>query len=197
VTVTPPASGTQPTTASPAAPPPVSAAPSPVSAAPSPVSAAPKTRRYSGRVVKVVDGDTVRVRLSSGKVRGVRLIGIDAPERERPGTSAECGSRRAASALRRLLMQRRGRRLRGRRVRLTTDPTQDRSDRHGHLAYVSRGSLDVNRQMVRQGWARAYVSNGRPARRIRSYATAQRSAKAARRGVWRTCGGDFHSSTGG
>jgi endonuclease YncB( thermonuclease family) len=184
VTVTQPASGTQPTTASPAA--------------PSPLSAAPKARRYSGRVVRVVDGDTVRVRLSSGKVRGVRLIGIDAPERKRPGTSAECGSGRAASALRRLLMQRRGGRLGGRRVRLTTDPTQGRSDRHGRLlAYVSRGSLDVNRQMVRRGWARAYVSNGKPARRIRSYTTAQESAKLARRGVWRTCGGDFHRSTGG
>jgi micrococcal nuclease len=94
-------------------------------------------------------------------------------------------------------MQRRGGSLRGRRVRLTTDPTQGRSDRHGRLlAYVSRGSLDVNRQLVRQGWARAYVTNGKPARRTRSYTTAQASAKAARRGVWRTCGGDFHRTGG-
>ena len=184
-TVTEPASGAQPTTAPPAA-------------APSPVSAAPVARRFSARVVKVLDGDSVRVRLSSGKLRSVRLIGIDAPQRKRPGAGAECGSRRATAALRRHVMQRRDGRLRGRRVRLTTDPTQGQSDRRGRLlAYVSRGSLDVNRQMVRQGWARAYVSNGKPAGRIPSYTNAQTSAKAARRGVWRTCGGDFHRATGG
>ncbi|MDP9273111.1 MAG: Ig-like domain-containing protein [Chloroflexota bacterium] len=154
---------------------------------------APKARRYSGRVVRVVNGDTVRVRLSSGRVRSVRLLGIDSPNRKQPGAPAECGSRQAASALRGLLVQGRRGRLGGRRVRLTTDPTQDRYDHYGRLlAYASRGSLDINREMVRRGWAMVYVYNGKPARRTYSYSAAQSSAKAARRGAWRICGGDFH-----
>lgn len=38
---------------------------------------------FSGRVVRVVDGDTVQV-LTDGKMVKVRLNGIDAPESEQP-----------------------------------------------------------------------------------------------------------------
>src|SRR5687768_9557762 len=36
-----------------------------------------------GTVIRVVDGDTIHVRLASGRRERVRLIGIDAPERGR------------------------------------------------------------------------------------------------------------------
>ncbi len=51
--------------------------------------------RLSGRVVGVVDGDTVDVRLESGMIR-VRLHGVDAPERDQPYGRA---ARRALSRL--------------------------------------------------------------------------------------------------
>lgn len=38
----------------------------------------------AGRVLRVIDGDTLDVRLSSGRIR-VRLHGVDAPERDQPG----------------------------------------------------------------------------------------------------------------
>jgi endonuclease YncB( thermonuclease family) len=37
----------------------------------------------SGTVVRVIDGDTIDVRLASGQIRG-RLNGIDTPERGQP-----------------------------------------------------------------------------------------------------------------
>ena len=152
--------------------------------------AAAAGQRASVKVVRVIDGDTVRVRLSSGRSRTVGLLGIDAPQGGRRRASAQCGSRQAASALRSLVMQRRGGKLTGRRVRLTTDPRSDRSGRL--LAYLSRGSVDVNRQMVRRGWARVQATGGKSLRRSSVYRRAQRSAKTSRRGVWRTCGGNFH-----
>jgi len=51
--------------------------------------------RLSGRVVGVVDGDTVDVRLESGVIR-VRLHGVDAPERDQSYGKA---ARRALSRL--------------------------------------------------------------------------------------------------
>src|SRR5918997_1393831 len=51
-----------------------------------------------GRIVDVVDGDTVKVRLG-GEVETVRLLGIDTPETRRPGAPVECGGPEATSAM--------------------------------------------------------------------------------------------------
>src|SRR5688500_14453263 len=43
----------------------------------------------AGRVVRVVDGDTIRVALASGE-EAVRYIGVDTPESVKPGSPVEC-----------------------------------------------------------------------------------------------------------
>src|SRR4051812_47730150 len=63
----------------------------------------------SGGVVRVVDGDTIRVALS-GRVERVRYIGIDTPESVKPDTPVQCYAHRAAAENARLVA--------GRRVRL-------------------------------------------------------------------------------
>lgn len=149
-------------------------------------------RRYRARVVDVVDGDTLRVRLRSGRRRTVRLIGIDTPETRKPGVAVECGAREATARMRRLAPTRRG----GVRVRLVTDPSQDRTDSYGRLlayAHRRRDGRDLGRAMVRAGWATTYVHDGRPFRRLPAYSRARRAAEAAGRGVFGRCGGDFHS----
>lgn len=50
----------------------------------------------SARVVRVVDGDTLNVRLATGATVNVRRIGIDTPETRRPERACS-----AAGALRR------------------------------------------------------------------------------------------------
>jgi endonuclease YncB( thermonuclease family) len=138
-----------------------------------------KTRRLRQRavVVRVVDGDTVDVRIRR-KQRRVRMIGIDTPE---VYGGLECGGKKASASLRRLLP-------RGARVTLLSDPSQDRTDRYGRaLRYVHRRGLDVNRTQVRRGWARVYVYADTPFRRTRVYRKAQRSARTQPRGVWRVC----------
>jgi micrococcal nuclease len=82
-----------------------------------------------------------------------------------------------------------------RRVTLLTDPSQDRIDRYGRLlAYaIRRGGLDLNLAQLRRGWAEVYVYEHNPFGRLRAYRRAQRAARHADRGVWRRCGGDFHT----
>ena len=136
--------------------------------------------RQLARVTRVVDGDTVDVRLRSGADRRVRLIGIDTPE-VYGGT--KCGGPAASRSLKRMLPV-------GTRVRLVSDPTQARVDRYGRLLrYVVRRSdgKDVDRAQVWCGWARVYVYGGDPFERVRSYRRARSEAKAAPRGIWRSC----------
>ncbi len=143
-----------------------------------------------GRVVRVVDGDTLHVRID-GREETVRLLGIDTPELHRPGTPVECGARAAAREMQRLAA--------GRRVTLVPDRTQDARDRYGRLlAYVEAqapAGLDLGEAEVRHGWASVYVYGGRAFARVGRYRAAARKARAGRTGVQRACAGDFHSAS--
>ncbi|NCZ93856.1 MAG: hypothetical protein EBZ00_07790 [Actinobacteria bacterium] len=46
----------------------------------------------TGRVTKVIDGDTIRVRLGS-KTETIRLIGVNTPETKAPNKPVECRDR--------------------------------------------------------------------------------------------------------
>ena len=132
------------------------------------------------RVTRVVDGDTIDVRLHSGAERRVRLIGIDTPE---VYGGRECGGLAASRSLKQKLPT-------GTKVKLVSDPTQDRVDRYGRLLrYVVKRSTgrDLNRVQVWLGWARVYVYAGNPFERTVSYRRAQDEARSAPRGIWRSC----------
>jgi len=142
-----------------------------------PPAPAPQPTNVRVRVVRVVDGDTLRVSLNDAKVY-VRLIGIDSPETFK---RRECGGRQA-TALMKSLAQRNGK---GRTVTLTTDPTQDALNRYDRvLAYVSAGGVDFGRSMIRSGWAKHYelrLQGQIPALRTLSQLPEDRQAQAPRR----------------
>ena len=146
---------------------------------------------YEGKrakIVRVVDGDTLRVRLRTGGEATVRLIGIDTPETKRPGTPVECGGPDATAHLER--------RASGAGwVMLDTDESQDVTDRYDRvLAYVrTRRGVDLAAAQLRAGWASTYVYGNDPFQRYGAYARAERAARAHARGVWAACGGDFHA----
>jgi micrococcal nuclease len=99
-----------------------------------------------GRVVRVTDGDTIRVALGNRSER-VRYIGIDTPEEVRPDTPVQCYARRAAAENARLVGRAAG------PARLDVEAR----DRFGRLlAYVYRAGdgLFVNAALVRGGFAR-------------------------------------------
>jgi len=115
----------------------------------------------------VVDGDTLEIQ----GVR-VRLWGIDAMESsqtclDRAGQPWPCG-RRAAFALADFLGQR------------TVRCERRETDRYGRMVAVcSVGGVEINRWLVEQGWALAYVKYGGSV-----YLDAQQQAQALKRGIW-------------
>ena len=174
-------------------PPPPPAAPPPLAVAPPPPRSPTLSTVQPGRVTRVIDGDTLKVRLTGAVAEGetvtVRLIGIDTPETRKPGTRVECGGLKATARMKRLAFIN----GRARAVDLTTDPTHGASDRFGRrLFYVStRTRLDFGRAMISSGWAKTYVFK-REFDRLPAYRRAESAARAARRGVWRRCAGNFH-----
>jgi micrococcal nuclease len=136
-------------------------------------------RPAEGRVLRVVDGDTIHVQVG-GRDERVRYIGIDTPEEVKPGTPVQCYARAAAAANRRLVA--------GREVRLV--PDVESRDRFGRLlAYVYRSGDGrfVNAELVRDGFARTLTipPNVRHAERFADLAG---EARDAGRGLWSACG---------
>ena len=130
------------------------------------------------QVLRVVDGDTIRVRLG-GHTERVRYIGVDTPESVKPGTPVQCFARRAAAANAALVA--------GRSVRLVGDVEQ--RDRYGRLlAYVYRepDGAFVNAQLVRDGYARTLTIAPNVAL-ARLFALLARTARESGRGLWTAC----------
>ena len=126
-------------------------------------------------MLRVLDGDTFDVRLSSGADRRVRLLDVDSP------ATSRCGGVGAQRSLRRLLPG-------GSRVTLVTDPAQQRQDsRNRLLRYVVRNGTDVNRVQLGRGWAVVTYDNDRPFRRFNSFVSAQHDADLQNRGIWGFC----------
>jgi micrococcal nuclease len=131
------------------------------------------------QVVRVVDGDTIRVRLG-GRTERVRYIGVDTPESVKPGTPVQCYAKRAAAANAALVA--------GRSVRLVGDVEQ--RDRYGRLlAYVYRepDGAFVNAALVRDGYARTLTIAPNVAHAHQLAQLAQ-TARRSGRGLWRACG---------
>lgn len=126
----------------------------PLSAAAQPVSC---------RVVGVADGDTLTCLAAGNQQIKVRLNQIDAPER---GQAFGQAAKRKLSSM-----------VHGKEVRLETDGT----DKYGRtIAEVFSGSLNVNKEMVRTGYAWAF----RQYVRDQEYIRLEEQARRASLGLW-------------
>ena len=123
-------------------------------------------------VLRIVDGDTIHVRLD-GRDETVRLLRVNTPER------GQSGYNESIRALRGLLEDE--------QVRLEFEtrgkPERDRYDRL--LAYVFVDGKNLSVEMVRLGWTPYWTRYGR-GRYATAFDRAQREAIAARRGMWAT-----------
>jgi micrococcal nuclease len=138
----------------------------------------PHTTFGRAQVLRVVDGDTIRVRVD-GRTERVRYIGIDTPESVKPGTPVQCFAKRASAANAQLVA--------GRSVELVGDV--EHRDRYGRLlAYVYRepeGTF-VNAELVRDGYARTLTIAPNVAH-ARELADLARTARREGRGLWSAC----------
>lgn len=171
--------------ASDAAPPTAASTPSeqpPAEAAtPEPSSATTATRRPAAdgyRVTDVVDGDTVKLtRLAGGGQVTVRVLGIDTPETRDTRRGVGCFGLEASAWANRLLQ--------GKRVTIRTDATQDTRDRYGRLlTYITLpNGKDYSTVAARSGFAKYYLYRT-PVARTSKIQAAERSARAAGKGLW-------------
>ena len=142
---------------------------------------APTGRTEAATVVRVVDGDTIIVRLG-GRDERVRYIGMDTPESVKPGSPVEPFGKEAAAENRRLVA--------GRTVTLERD-VSDR-DQYGRLLrhvwlppdQAPGGQwLLVGLELVRLGYAQAYTYPP-DVKYADLILAAQRAAREAGLGLW-------------
>lgn len=124
----------------------------------------------SGRVVAVLDGDTVTVLDQGHTQHRIRLSQIDAPEighgKSNPGQPFGQRSKQSLSEL-----------VYGRDVRAECE-TRDKYGRQ--VCTVWMGAIDANLEQVRRGMAWVYRKYARDP----SYYQAEEEAKGAKRGLW-------------
>ena len=125
---------------------------------------------WAQRVRQVFDGDTISV----ANVGVVRLIGVDAPEKQGSYRASEPFGDAAAAFLRALLV--------GQDVRLEYDgPRVDPYKRTLAYVFLADGRL-ANLEVIRAGWAEVYRRFSFV--RKPDFLAAERDARAARRGMW-------------
>ncbi len=133
----------------------------------------------SGVVERVVDGDTIEVRLATGgePIR-VRILGIDTPETVNPDTDVQCWGPEASVWARQQLDHR--------AVTLISDPVADATDRYGRaLRYVvlPDGS-NYSIVAAGAGMARAYTYKGQQLSEAANIVAAQSTAQDGGAGLW-------------
>lgn len=128
-----------------------------------------RAAEMTGRVVGIIDGDTIDVLMPGMQVVRVRLSGVDAPERGQAfGTAAKAALSELVFA-RQVVVQ------------------WKKRDRYERLVgKVTVSGVDANLAMLTRGMAWHYVRfEAEQERQDRaSYAQAEREARAQRRGLW-------------
>lgn len=141
------------------------------------------TGAQAGIVEKIVDGDTIWVRvddeggpLPPGATHKVRILEIDTPETQHPSTGVQCGGPEATAFAARMLPV-------GSTVHLL--PDREDTDRYGRfLRYVwTQDGVFYNREAVRTGHAQAVLYEPNDAY-IDVMRAAEDEARLAGRGIW-------------
>jgi len=160
----------------------------------SPATAAEEPAGYEiAEVTRVVDGDTVEVRIAErsegpgagradvGEIYSVRLIGIDTPESVKPGSPVECFGKEASAAANAV--------LEGQTVTLVKD-VEETDSYERLLRYVYLGEEMVNARLVLNGYANAYTYPPN-IRHSELFVALQREARTTDAGLWDpdTCDG--------
>jgi micrococcal nuclease len=131
----------------------------------------------AARVVGVIDADTYRVEIG-GERRTVRLIGIDAPNAERPLQVADFFGQESLLFAAALFKG-------GPTVTLDTDPKAAAEDRGILLRHVRLpDGRDVASELLANGYANTLGASAR----FDEYRKVERQARRERKGMWDTSG---------
>jgi endonuclease YncB( thermonuclease family) len=139
----------------------------------------------TGRVIDVVDGDTMDVQLSS-RVERVRLIGLNTPESVDPRRGVQCFGVEASAFTKGIALDQ--------TVYLESDDSQgdrDQFDRLLRYVWLEDGRL-VNFEVISGGYGAQYTFDT-PYLYRDIFVAAERTARDSDVGLWspQTCDGDF------
>jgi micrococcal nuclease len=127
-------------------------------------------------VVKVYDGDTIRVRFANGQEERIRFLLVDTPETSHPQKGVEPYGEEAKLFTRYKIKK-------SRIVELGYDA--EKRDHYGRLlAYVYCDRKLLQEELVRRGLARVSHTRNRDANMVRMMKEAEREAKARGKGIW-------------
>lgn len=130
----------------------------------------PIIKQESVEVIKVIDGDTVIVKIN-GKEESVRLIGIDTPEKN------ECFEKEATEKAKEL--------MENKKIKLEADDSQDNRDKYDRLLryiYLEDGTL-VNQKLIEEGFGTEYTYKI-PYKFQTEFKAAEKIAKEGKTGIW-------------
>lgn len=153
-----------------------SISPSPTSTTISVPTITPAPNSTLAKVVKVVDGDTIKVDLD-GTVETIRLIGVDTPEVVDPRKPVQCFGKEASAKTKELLTDQ--------IVTLVSDPTQGDRDKYQRLLrYVYLQNLTfINKILIEEGYAFEYTYH-LPYKFQAEFKEAQKQAEIGKHGLW-------------
>lgn len=129
--------------------------------------------RIKAQVLRVIDGDTIELT----DKRRLRYIGINAPESVDPRRPVQCFGKEASYFNKQL--------VEGQTIDMEKDVSE--TDKYGRLLrYVFLDDVFINDFLVRQGYAQ--VETVPPdVKYAGQFLDAQREAREAKRGLWKTC----------
>lgn len=137
------------------------------------------TSERAGKIIRVVDGDTLQVQTTAGK-ESVRLIGVDTPETVHPSKPDECFGKEASDYTKGVLPKET-------QVKLLLDVQE--KDRYGRtLAYVYRASdnLFINAELLAHGYGKALAIKPDVAHSV-EFSALEAEAREKRAGLWASC----------
>jgi len=148
-----------------------------VFAQPSQVNNSTSVVEETARVIRVIDGDTVEVRLNNEK-ETVRLIGIDSPEVLDERRPIQCFGKEASSKAREVLT--------GKIIVLEPDSTQGERDKYGRLlryVFLEDGT-NFNKFMLSEGYAHEYMFKSNSYKYQSEFIQAEEIAQGNKKGLW-------------
>lgn len=128
-----------------------------------------EAERLESTVLRVPDGDSLVVRLESGRTERLRLIGVNAPELDQ-----KPWGERARRFTRSMVLDR----------RVVIEPGAEPRDKYGRLlAYVFIDGRMLNEELLRNGLA-VRLTVPPNTRYTERFAAAEQAARAAGIGIW-------------
>lgn len=145
----------------------------------SPIHKSEQDQLITAKVVKSIDGDTIKVRFD-GRDETVRLLLIDTPETHHPKLGVQPYGKEAAAFTKSF--------VEGKSVQL--EPAVNRGrDKYGRLlAYVFVGNQSLEEELLKRGLARVAYVYPPNTKYLETYRQDEKDAKEKGLGVWHTKG---------